>query len=216
MTEEIDTAKIDETPAPAPQAAPESAAPVQMTTEQLAERMARHHSSQLRKSFGTDDPSAIKSQLEQLAQLQEAQAEAERQKMSDLEKLQSDLQAAQQRADEAQLRYEEMQFDSIVNATCAKLGVKNVDYASYELQRAASSVDELDPEAHLSSLLEDPRKRAALGFVEAVAKPATTTPDVDATNRAPAPGGKPDVVDANAMSREEFAKHAAMLGLQLG
>ena len=190
--------------------------------EKFNERMNRHHTSQLKKEFGVDSPDQLKSQLQELEQFKAEQAERERAAMSEQEKLQADLKAAQAEKQALQEERDQIKFESHVNGVCAELGVTNIDYAMYELAKAAESAPEgqqIDAKEHLNALLENQASRAALGLpplAQEVPTGATSTPDPNVAPPTPepnTPGGKQkDVLE---MDRQEFNAHLAQKGVGL-
>lgn len=189
--------------------------------EKFNERLSRNHASQLKKEFGVDSPEELKTKLAEFETLKSAQLVRDQAAMTEQEKHQA--QVAQLTADKAALQEErdQVRFESHINGVCAELGVTNVDYAMFELTRAANKLPEgeqLDAREHLSSLLKVDTSRAAFGLpatATQVPVGASTTP----TNPGivpPAPA-VPDSAapDVSKMTRQEFNAHLASKGVGL-
>ena len=158
-----------------PEGAPKSTAPapapqlntISLTSEQLDERLGRAKGAYMREQFGTNDPEEVKSRLARLQEMEAAEAEREREAMSAQEKLQQDLKLAQEERIAAQEERDAIAFESHVKGECAKLGIKNVDFAMWEVARAAEGMGEgeqLDAQEHLKGLTESEQYKAALGI----------------------------------------------------
>jgi len=90
----------------------------------------------------------------------EKEEEERRAQQSREEQLQEDLQKAEREKQEAIDAAEALRWERHVSGICAELGVRNVEYAMFELERAASGMgesDELDVEAWLRERI-DPEK----------------------------------------------------------
>jgi hypothetical protein len=192
-----------------------------MTSEQLDERLSRARSAHLRELFGTDDPTEIKAQISKAKELEEAEEQRKREQLSKEEQLQADLEAERARAAAAQEERDAVAFENHITRTCAELGVKNVDFAMWEVARKADELpdgEQLDAKEHLQSLLENDQSRAALG----VTAPVTTEPTPATTSPAGGPGAEPNPDqgppapdgDVFNMNKEDWAAKKARLGIQ--
>lgn len=199
-------------------AAPAQDDSISMSSEQLKERMGRAQASYLQEHFGTRDPAEVKARLEQLEQMNAAEEQRKRDQLSKEEQLQADLAAERQRAQEAQEERDAVAFESHVTRVCAELGVKNVDFAMWEIARKADELaddEQIDAREHLQGLLDDNQSRAALGVSAAVqteptgatTTPAGQEPNPEQTNTAP---------DGSAfdMNAGDWAAKKARLGIQ--
>ena len=210
-----------------PAATPPAAEPPQTSEitfpsqDKFNERMDRNFRSRMKKEFGVEDPSQLQEMMEQHKILKEAQEAREREAMSEQERIQADLNAANERAAALEEERDQIRFESHINGVCAELGITNIDYAMYEIARAADGVEEgsqIDAKEHLASLLEADSSRAALGLspkAQTVTTPANTSP-TDGNNAPPDPNagavGQKSVSD---MTPQEFQQHLASKGVGL-
>lgn len=186
----------------------------------FAERLARHHRTQLREAFGTEDPAEVKAKLERLAAM-EAEAEAsKRAQLSEIERMRLEAQEATTRAAALQEELDARAFEARVSAAAAKAGVRNVDYAMFEVIRHTERLPDgqsLDLEQFLTERLADPMSRAAFGVAEAVTPVptgATTTP-LGTPPLPPPPGGATGAPpDAFGMDGRAWAARKSALGLR--
>lgn len=208
-------------PAAAP-VAPEQPAVVFNTNEQFNERMDRHYRSRMREQFGTDDPAEIKAIIAKAKELEDAEAERAKAEMTEVDRLKAELVEREAEKAAAEEQADIALFESHVTGKCAALGIKNTDYAMFQVAQAAEALpddQELDVEAYLKTQMEEhPDVRAAYGMeapVEGVPVPAHTTPHNPNTPgpvTPPAGGPPPAVRNANDMTPQEFQKHLASLG----
>lgn len=204
-------------PAPAPPAAPFAVFESQAAFD---ERMARAQRSHLREQFGTEDPAEVKTRLDRLKALEDAEAARAREQLTATQKLESDLAAARLAQAKAEEEAGTQRFRALVSQDCVALGIKNVPYALYVVGMAAEALpdgQQLDAHAHLSGLLAKPEYKSAFGITEAptvVTQPVTTSPNP--SNPAPAPppagGNNPAPVDAMSMSPAQFKAHLESVG----
>lgn len=207
------------TPAPAPEPASEPASQpfaVFGSSEEFQGRLDQAKRSFL-KEHGLESP-------EQLAQLIEAQKAAEakaeedrRAQMSELEQEREARAKYEAQAQEAMDAKEEAELRAHIYMVCAEKGIKNHDYAFYALTNKLTSMsedEELDEGVFFDELMADPQGAAALGMPQQVrAQGASTTIDDKGPAPTPAGGGEPEVRDANKMSKAEFSKYLAGLGV---
>lgn len=203
-----------------PAGTPSAEQMLQMTSEQLKERLTRAQMSYLQEQFGTKDPAEVKAKLQQLKDLEEAEEKRKREQLSKEEQLQADLDAERARAAAAQEERDAIAFENHITRVCAEMGVKNVDYAMWEVARQADTLPEgeqLDAREHLKKLLDNDQSRAALGVappVEVEERGATTDPTGGSSE--PGAGGShpPKGEDAFEMTKENWAAKKARLGIQ--
>lgn len=174
------------------------------------ERLARAKRSQLRE-LGFSSPEELQGALEAAKQLQAEQEERRKAEMSELERLKEEAaqEVARRKALESQLAEE--RFNGQVAAACSKLGITNLDFASYQVSRAASKLgagEELSIESYLAEQRD--AQPAAFGIKVAQSAPVTTT----ATTEKPVSSTEqPQGKSPAEMSPEEFQRHLASLGL---
>lgn len=192
-----------------------------MTTEQLNERLARERRNYLTK-LGYESEEALLKERREREELAKQREEEERQKMSEVERYRSDLEKERKQREQLEEQYAAAQFEQHVTKVCATMGVKNVEYAMFEVMRATDSTaegDQLDVAEHLKKLAEeDESKRASLGIapppppVESNPSPATTTPEGHEPPTPP-PGQEPQNPDAFSMEDGAWRARKAALGL---
>lgn len=209
-------------PAPAP--APQPGQPFAVFESQQAfnERMERAQRSHLREIAGTESPDELRARLARLTELENAENERKRNEMTELQRVQTDLAAAREATAAAQSALEGERFASRVSGECARLGIRNVRYAQYEVGQARQALPEaqrtaFDPAAHLEGLMAKPEYKTAFGIEAAptqVPQPVSTSPQPPVAPPAPAaPGGSPPAaVDAMSMSPSEFRAHLEKIG----
>jgi len=138
-----------------------------LTSAQLAERMERATASAMRANFGTKDVSSIKERLERLEQFEAGEQERKRAALSEQERMAADLSEARAMAAASQASASAAAFDAKMVRLCATEGIKNVDYAIWELSRRAGDVkdgEQFDPSEYLRSIAKTDSGRAALGL----------------------------------------------------
>lgn len=202
--------------APAPEP-PDDGAQLHLTTSQLNQRLDRAGRKALRDAFGTDDPAEI----EKIKNLRDQEEQRRREAMTREQQLQTDLEAANQRATTAEEERDAIQFEAHVSGICARLGVRNVDYAMHMIGRAADDVaegEQLDAEDYLRTQLENAQQAAALGVEQPPVQtptPATTSPTPGRPPAAPPGpgGGNPPQDDAFGMDEGQWRQRRAALGL---
>ena len=221
------------TAAPAPPATvpepppPSGDASINMTSEQLRERMDRDRATYL-KSLGFESEEELTAMQTAQAERVEAEEKARREQMSREEKLQEDVAKQTQRADDAEAQAEALRWDQHVSEICASLGVKNVKYARFVVESAIEAAGEDGPEFDVTAWLQeriDPEAeehtsmRAALGMISpvgTVSAPVTTTAAAEGTDPTPPPagGGDPKDVDAMAMTSAQWNAHLESKGMR--
>lgn len=218
-------------PAPPPPPEPPAAAggdgSINMTSEQLKDRMARDRQVYL-KSLGFESEEDLTAMQTAQAERTEAEETARREQMSREEKLQEDVAKQTQRADDAEAQAEALRWGQHVSGICASLGVRNVKYAQFAVEEAIEAAGEDGPEFDVEAWLQerlDPEAqehsgmRAAFGMVSpvgTVAAPVTTTAAADGSEPTPPPagGGDPKDVDAMAMTPAQWQAHQEALGMR--
>jgi len=211
---------------PVPPAAPAAPAgggddpeELRLTSEQLRDRLNRSRTSFLRAN-GLESEEAFKALLERDKQRAAADDEQRRAALSREQVLQEDLakeRAARVDLEERAARYG---FERHVAGICATLGVRHLDYATFEIERAAAALpdgQELDVEAWLRDQMETrPAMRAALGLEPAttsVSAPVTTTTAHRDAPPPPRSGGAPPAADVFGMDSANWQARKEALGI---
>jgi hypothetical protein len=219
-------APVEQPPAGAPPEPPEQPPTEPYATFPDAESFQKRVEREARKTLkdmGITDPAQVKSILEEHASLKTAAEEAERAKMSEIERLQADLQTSKSRTEEIELQYEELRVRNHLSSVFAKKGIRNFDYGFFLINKKLDELgedDELDEEAFLDELAQDPTARAALGMEPAnggsapqpPTQPVTTSPQVP---KAPSPPNSSSLPAKTAMdmSPDEWAQYKQRMGL---
>lgn len=128
-----------------------------MPAEAVSDRVARERNRLLRAEYGTTDPAEVekirnlrKTQLEEYAKLKADREEADRQAMSEAERMKADLEASQRTVDELKARIHEMETGQAVSRQTEELkgmAAKYVDPTMMEdaLFHFQRYVNKLDP-----------------------------------------------------------------------
>jgi hypothetical protein len=196
-----------------------------MSSEQLRERMDRDRVAYL-KTLGFESEQELKDFQKAEQERREKEEEERRAQQSREEQLQEDLQKAQQEREEAVEQAEALRWERHVSGICATVGVRNVEYAMFELERAANATpegQEFDVEAWLRERIDPANAEqhgtmaAALGMeappVTPRAAPVTTTGDEPPPPAPPAGGGPPSDADAMNLTPEQWAARKEALGI---
>ena len=153
--------------------------------------------------------------LARAKKLEEAEAERLKAQQTAEERLKTEKDQAEARAKQAELDAAAARQEALVTSTCARLGIKNVDYALYEANRAGKATA-ADLEAFFNEKLKDDSHKGAYGIavapVEPVPAPITTSPATPPGGNPPPPppppgGGQAPVVDVMKLSPSDFAAH---------
>ena len=202
-------------PAPTPPPPPKRWDPITFETkESFDERMDREARARIKQKYGMTDKE-LDDRFKRAGELEaaeEARAKAQRTKEEQLE-------LEKKQAEEARAKAETQAAEANALAAtvraCATLGIKNVDYALFEVSRAGKTGT--DAQAHLAELLKDDAKKLALGIaatpIEPVPDPLNTAPKPPTPPAPPPPpgGGNPAPVDVFAMSPQQFQTHLSTL-----
>jgi hypothetical protein len=191
---------------------------LRLTSEQLRDRLNRSRTAFLRAN-GLDSEEAFKQLVERDKQRATQEDEARRASLSREQVLQEDL--ARERAARVELeeRAARFGFERHVAGICATLGVRNLDYATFEIERAAAALpegQELDVEAWLRESMETrPAMRAAFGLDVAttVSEPITTTTAGGPRPTPPRAGGAPPSSDVFGMDSAAWQSRKDALGI---
>ena len=188
------------------------------TAEELNERLLRAAKSGAKKELGMDLEEA-KRVLAEAAEFRKQKEEADRQAMSETDRLRADAAAREAEAKDARRLADDAVYQAKIYRICAEKGVKNHDYAAFRLSSHRS-----DPAFDMASYLDQliaasPSEKVALGMDS----PPPQEPRVETRpgnsqvpGHAPPPpgpngGGKP-ASDAFSMTAAEWAQKKAALG----
>ncbi len=211
--------------APPPVAAPPADPSIHMTSEQLSDRLERDRAAQLQK-MGFASEAELTAMRERDQAATDAAETARREQQTREEQLAEDVSTANAARDNALAECDQLRLESHVAGICATVGVRNLDYATHMIERAAEALpdgEELDVEAYLAERVnpenaEHAQTRAALGIQAAVGTvpvAVTTTAAADGNDPVPPPagGGDPRAVDAMSMTPQQWQRHQEALGL---
>lgn len=153
---------------PADPPAPTPTGVVSMTQEQFNERLARERRSHL-KSLGFESEEQALNLKKQQEEAEKKRQEEERAKLSETERYRQDYENERRKNQQRDEELAALKFENHVTKACTELGVKNVDYAIYEVMRAADSAQPgappLDVKAYLTNLASSSdMKRMSLGL----------------------------------------------------
>ncbi len=178
------------------------------SSEQLNERLERDRKTYLKKlGFGSpEELEALKARDADAAKKLLADEEA---KKSEIQRLSEAKSKAEQEAQAKAIETEEALMRAAIFRTCAELGIKNVDYAVFEVtQKLANSEGDLDEKAFLSELLKTKGAALGVGSTETVVKPVETTDQTGTNNDGKITGqGDAKPVDVMSMKPAEFEKY---------
>lgn len=214
-------------PAVAP-AAPPPAEPFAVfpDSEAFKKRIDRELRSAL-KDLGFADVEEAKRVREEHVAQGKAAEEAKRAQMTEIERLRADLGDRDRRLAEEMAAREQAQMNAHLNEVFAEKGIKNRDYARFQIVNKLASMNDdevLDERAFLDALATDPQQAVALGLA---APPSTEQPRVPrlvgpttspgvhpgVPPAPPAGGGGPKVPTAFDKSPEEFRREMQRRGV---
>lgn len=214
----------DPLPDPPPPAgdAPPAPAPIQMTSEQLSDRMTRDRSAFLRK-MGVESEEGLTALIERDKAAQDAAEQTKREQRSLAENLQNDLTTRTKERDDALESAEDYRFQNHVSGLCATRGVKNVRYAQFEIAQAAEALpegQELDAEQWLQERMDpkneqhgDIRKALGVDPPSQTPVPATTIPEAGGPPTPPPAGGTVQTEDVFGLDATAWRAKQESLGL---
>lgn len=186
---------------------------ISMPKDQFDKRLEQAKRSALKELFGDADPTEA---MKELGDLRTAKAKADRDALTEKQRIESDLAAAaaakskaEGEAQTAKQEAERARFEASVSKACAKLGIANFDYAMF-LVGSRKNEEGFDVAKLLGELSKDAAHKAALG----VAGLATTTPEgTGALGATGATGATGSTGNIATMSPEEWAKEKSKYGL---
>lgn len=192
---------------------------IRLTSEQLKDRLERSRTSFLRAhGFASEDD--LKALKQRDTERAKAEDDARRAALSREQQLQEDLEKERQARVQAEQRATQVQYEREIATACASLGVRNYDYALFEVgrARAAAPADQpFDAAAWLAAQIEaKPAMRAALGLepeTQTVTAPVTTTVGNGPTPPAPRTSGPPAPASAFTMDAETWQAKREALGI---
>jgi len=206
----------DDPPAPPPgnPPPPEPPKPFAVFPDQASfqSRLDREARALLKEKYGLNEKE-LDERLERAKRLEEAEAERLKAQQTTEQRLETEKQEALAAKAKAEAEAAEARRQAEVTGLCARMGLKNVDYAIYEATRAGKSGAEL--EAHFNEQLKDESKKSAFGLAVApiteVPKGPNTAPIAPPGGNPPPPpppgGGAPPEVDVMKLSPREFQQH---------
>ena len=208
-------------PAPSP-GAPAKPFAVFHDAESFNERLNREARAQIKETYGMSE-AELKKKLERAKELEAAEAERLKAQQTKEEQLESARQAEEAKRVKAETEAQEARREATVTRVCARLGIKNLDYAGFEAgKRPAATEAEL--EAYFKEQLQDTTRKSAYGIEVAppqeVPVPGHTAPATPPNGNPPPPpappgsGGPPPVFDAMKASPQEFAAHLGRINAQ--
>ncbi len=204
-------------PAPPPPPSPPPAQPFAVfhTAEQFNERRDREARALIKEQYGMSE-AELKKKLARAQELEEAEAQRAKERQTKEEQLEAARAEAEAKRAAAEAAATEARREADVTRICARLGIKNVDYATFEAGKLKEKTT-AELEAHFAEQLKDNARKAAYGLdvvaptpVPAPAPPTGPGPPPVGTPPPPPPapgGGEPPVVDAMKMTPQEFQTH---------
>lgn len=184
---------------------------VTMPKEKFDARLEQAKRSAIKEIFGDADPAA---QLARLKELETAHAAAEREKLSQQERVNADLAAAnakastaEQAAAKAASDAKQAQFEADVSKHCLRLKIANYDYALFLIGQKRNT-EGFDLAKAFDELAKDENHKAGLG-IAAPAPPVTTTP----AGPNGAPPAAPGATGATGLTDEQWQRDRARFGV---
>jgi len=173
------------------------------------DREAKKAQAEMLKSLGFESPEAFAAWRARADELAKASEEAERSKLSEMERFKADIADRDRRLSELEAKHQEAitqaeaaRLDQRLTALLAEKKVVDIDYALFKLEQKVDTVAEGDDpiavmSAYVDELLTDPRERIKLGIDAASAPvaPAQTTAPKKGPEPVPAGNGTPKRVD---------------------
>lgn len=206
---------------PAAPAAPFATFPDSASFDARVDREARKR---MKERFGMTDEE-LEKKLAIAAKLEKEAEERRQAELTEQQRLQEEAAAAKAAQEAAIDAKEEAELKAHLFETFAKKRIANFDYAMFKVTSKLATLEEgeeLDEDAYLAELLENPTERLALMGEPSKApakKEGATTTGTDPKDDPPAPppgGGPPTKKSATDMTPDEFRKHLAGLGFHGG
>lgn len=188
-----------------------------MTPDQLTDRLNRGFGSRFKQEFGDRTPEQVQADLARLGEMEAAEAERKKAEMTEIERLRTEKEEAEAAAEAAQEARDAAQFEQQIAATCAELGVKNVQYAMWQVAGKTESLAEGEQLNVKEFLTEELKTQgAAYGYQpppappQQVSSPVTTDPSGQQPPGAvppppPAPGAVQDPQGGDAFALDDAA-----------
>lgn len=178
------------------------------------------------KDLGFEGEEGAKKVLEEHAAAKKQAEDAERAKMSEIDRLRADLAARDSKLAEEQGARERAEMNAHLNEVFAEAGIKNRGYARHLIVEKLSSMGDdevLDERVFLADLAKDPQQAIALGLAEAPKPAPVVPPRLVGPNTSPgappvpppppAGGGGAPPPTAFDKSQEEFRKEMQRRGV---
>lgn len=188
------------------------------TKEAFQERLEREARAQIKDTYGMSEKE-LKDRLAKAKEYEDAEAARQKEQMTKEQRLEAEKAEAEAKQKAAEADRDAARRQAEVTGVCARLGFKNLDYATFEATRSGKSGAEL--EAHFVEMAKDEGKKAALGLVtlppEQVPVPGSTGPGAPPNGAPPPPpappgGAPPPAVDVMKLSPADFQAHLSRLG----
>jgi len=210
-------------PAPPTNAAPAPAPPVdeglRFTREALDQRLTRERNkaqADVLKSMGFDSQEKYDEWKASYDESEAAKVQAEREKLSEIERYKAELADSAKALSEAkaanevaQAQVEAAKIEAHLNALFAQNKISNSSYGMFKFEekiKGLASGEELNEQEFINELLADPREAIALGVADPNAPPmkipATTAPSKDGP--APKAPGAETAKHASEMTADEW------------
>jgi hypothetical protein len=165
--------------------------------DKRVEQARRAHLTAYLKSKGYDSEEAFDAARAKADKLAKDAEKAEREKLSEMERLRADLAEREKKlAESEQARQQAVGAAEVartqahLNRLCSERGIRNLDYALVKIERAVDGLkdgEDLDEVAFLDALVKDPAEAAALGLGSRSS--ATTTTPAKGPERSSAKAG---------------------------
>jgi hypothetical protein len=164
------------------------------------------------KQFGGESVEQVKARLERLTELEGKEEARRQQSLSELEREREARTTAEKERDTYKQQHETALAHGRLIEACAGAGVRNTSYAQFLVDSARRAGD-TRPEAELiTAYVAQDAHRAALGIPSTPASPNPLHTAPPPPNTPAPPNGQPGSIDANAMSKEQWAAYRASLG----
>lgn len=205
------TEPTTESSAPVEDTAPQAPSDpeLKITTSALKDRLERSYASRLSQRFGKTEEE-LRAILKANEEAEAAREEQRRAEQTEIERLREQFNEAESRAKAAQEAADRAAVRDYVAQQCIALGIKDLDYAIYQVERRAASLGDDDEPLDAAEFLkaEVEARPQAYGVRSASAGSTTSVYGADG-NRPPSPDERkpPAAPDAMTMTDEELRKY---------
>ncbi len=143
-------------------------------SESFEKRLAREVNKRM-KEAGIEDPTKLSDILAEHKNMRSAAEEAERAKLSEVERLNADLRSKDEALARLQAEAEERELRLRLHDVFGRKGVKNYEYGYFKVIQKANALTDadepLDLDTYVDSLMNDDTEKHALGVVNAAPPP---------------------------------------------